>query len=194
MREFSSRPAKTDSSGRPENDQKTLQWAPNVRDSTNFSHHKSHQALNTSVSSPPSRHRQKAIGYSLFVDPTDNKRMSPSLPRWLVSCGKKTIDPDADDYHVESWSSFHNKYSSHSYRAAHNMTFSEIRKQQRRKVTPSLTERIVQRLGGQANQCVHCGAAQCDGTCSIYSTPSSKKHSGTPKKRQSLSPFRRKQK
>jgi len=193
MGEFSPRPAKVDESRHIESDRKTLRWARSVRDSAAASHRIPHRSLNTSISSTPSpRRRQKAADH-LFVD-SPTEKMSPSFPRWLVSCGRRTIDPNADEYQVESWSSFHKKYSSHSFRTAHSMTFSEIRKQQRRKVTPSLTERILKRLSGHSSKCVNCGAAQCDGSCSMYTTHRSKKHSNAPKNKKSLSPFGRKSK
>lgn len=183
MMELSTR---TPSASRPvENDTKTLKWAPSVRDSTKSGRH-------ISLSSPPySRRHKKATEYHVFVDSSHkaSTNMSHFLPRWLVSCGKRTINPNTEEYHVESWTSFHKTYSSESYRAAHSMTFSEIRRQQRRKAKPSLTERILRRFGGQRDKCVNCGAPHCDGGCSIYSTVSSK--ASSKKNKQSSSLFRR---
>ena len=179
MSEVSAGPRVRGESGHLDNGRQTLA----VHDSTNTSRRESHKTLNTSLSSSLPL-RQTASGYHLFADSSD--KMSPtgiSLPRWLVSCGKRTIDPNAEEYHVESWSNFHKKYSTHSHRATHNMKFSEIRKQQRREVTPSLTARILQRLGRRSYGCVNCRSKQCEGTCSVYSAAA--------KKQPSL-PFRRK--
>lgn len=168
------------------NPQKSLRWSPNVRDSTNATlhHRERRKVLKTSVlssSSPTPRSRNKQpAGYHLFVESPDKKRKS-ALPRWLVSCKLNT-----EDYHVESWVDFHKKHGSHSYRNGRSMTFAEIRKQQRQKVTPSLTQRIVQRLVGQPSKCPSCGSTQCDSSCSIYSTPSSTDAS----KKKRMSPFR----
>ena len=170
------------------NDAKTIQASV----SKQTSHHRRNKILTASVSPPPLQRRQKAAGDHLFIDPQSDTHMTPSLPRWLASRSKKTVDRGAgDEYQVESWTNFHKKYSSKAYRASNNMTFSEIRKQQRREAKPSFGERVLRRLGGQSNQCMHCRSVQCDGTCSIYSSPSNQTMSSFAKKQQSLSPFTR---
>jgi hypothetical protein len=165
-----------------ENDSETLQATPTT------SHCRDHKILTSSVS-PPFRRRQKPAGDHLFIDPQSDMKMTQSLPGWLVSRGKKVVDPD--EYQIESWTNFHKKYSSQAYRTSHNMKFSEIRKQQRRESKPSFGERVLRRLGRQSNQCINCGSAQCDGTCSIFSSPSSQTTNSFAKKQKSLSPFSR---
>jgi hypothetical protein len=187
MREFS-RSEHRDDLDEFENDQKTIR-AP-VSKST--SHSKRNKILTASVSPPPLRRRQKAVGDHLFIDSQSDTHMTPSFPRWLVSRSKNAVDRGSgDEYQVESWTNFHKKYSSKAYRTSNNMSFSEIRKQQRREAKPSLGERVLRRLGGQSDQCLHCKSFRCDGACSIYSSLSSQTMSSFAKKQQSLSPFNR---
>lgn len=198
MSDIPLRPVDTAASRDEERELKTLRWDPNVSNSTPVAIFRQqttpYKRMNTSVGSPSPPGRRRQAGDHLFIDSSPDKTTTPlTLPHWLVSCGKRTIDPNAEEYHVESWSSFHKKYSSSSYRAANSMTFSEIRKQQKRKVKPSWKQRILQRLSGQS-QCASCGSIQCDGSCSIYSNPSKASRRAHPKKKQPLSPFRRAEK
>lgn len=176
MRELCERLTETEESNRCENKQKTLTWPSSIhgimstnRRETRRTSSSPHHEL------PPRHHTATILSHRLFTTTSD--MMSP-FPRCLLVRAPK---PSSDDYLTESWTSFHEKYSSKAHRTA-NMTFKEIEKQQRRELKPSIFASCMCCFHPRLDQCDDCGAARCD--CANDVSP----------KKSVASPYRRMQK
>ena len=151
MRQFSQRLTETEELDRYESEGKTLTWAPSVRDNARTSRHEARSWHHDTV--VPDCPESNTINH-----PTDVMSI-----RWLSSRSPRSPFR-SDAIQVESWSSFHKKYSSKEFRTA-NMSLLEIEKQQRRERRPSLCGRITSCFRRRSDQC-GCGMpSRCDGVC-----------------------------
>jgi hypothetical protein len=141
----------TEKSDRCENQRKSFTWSSSAL----FTNRRETQRTSPSPHHElPSRHQSTIfLPHRLSTATSDTEYPS----RWKLGRVRK---PSPEDYHTESWISFHKKYSTKAHRTA-NMTFKEIEEQQRRELEPSIFVRCMCCFHPRSDQC-DCGAARCD--------------------------------
>ena len=153
----------TEESYRCQTKQKTLTWLSSVNAIMLTKHRELRRISSLPYLELPPLHPTAMILPHRVVTTTSDV-MSP-FPCWLLIRPPK---PSPDDYVIESWTSFHKKYSTKAYRTA-NMTFKEIEKQQHRELQPSMFARCMCCFQPRLDQCDDCGAARCG--CANEVTP-----------------------